>query len=193
MADAHQMADALLREYGSLKRIFSSSAGRLERTAGGRVAEIILSSRRLALDALRPDPTRPIFGRWEAVESYLSASLAGETVEHVRGLYLDRNNGLIQDRFLASGTIDECTIHLREIMRAALDLGAAALILVHNHPSGDCLPSRSDIEFTKAAIAAGRPLLVTLHDHLIVGRDEVRSMRGMGIGGIWANPSISDV
>lgn len=140
----------------------------------------------MALEALRPEPGRPVLDHWRMLEAYLDATLAGETVEQVRALFLDHKNGLIQDHLLATGTINECTVHVREVMHRALDLGAAALVLVHNHPSGDPSPSRADIEFTRAAIAAGKPLLVSVHDHIIVGTTGRVSLRAMSIGQLWS-------
>ncbi len=179
------MTATLIAEFGSLRRIFSARRSRLERVGDWRVVEVIMSCRRVALEALRPEPGRSVLDHWRTLDAYFDATLAGETVEQVRVLFLDSKNGLIRDQLLAIGTINECTVHVREVMHRALDLGAAALILVHNHPSGDPSPSRSDIEFTRAAIAAGEPLLVSVHDHIIVGTTGRVSLRAMGIDQLW--------
>lgn len=112
---------------------------------------------------------------------YLRADLAALTVERVRILHLNARNMLIRDELMAEGSIDQAVIHVREVMRRALDFGSAALILVHNHPSGDPTPSRADIQLTKQIIEAGRILGISVHDQIIIGANGHSSMRAAGL------------
>ena len=117
---------------------------------------------------------------WQALIDYLTTDMAHLTVERVRVLYLDTKNRLIDDHHVGDGSIDEAAIHPREVIRRALDLGAAALILVHNHPSGDPTPSEADIGMTAQIQDAAQVLGITLHDHLIIGRSRELSFRAQG-------------
>ena len=114
---------------------------------------------------------------WASVLSYCQAVQAHDEVERFRILFLDKRNKLIADEVQQSGTIDHTPVYVREIIKRALQLGATALVLVHNHPSGDPQPSRPDIEMTKQIVDAARPLGVTIHDHIIVGRQGHFSFR----------------
>jgi DNA repair protein RadC len=107
--------------------------------------------------------------------------MAHEITEQFRLLFLDRKNALIAEEVQARGTVDHTPVYIREVVKRALDLGATALILVHNHPSGDPTPSRADIEMTREIIKAGAPLGLTVHDHIIVGRGEPASLRALGL------------
>ncbi len=111
----------------------------------------------------------------------MRVALQHEGREQVRVLYLDHKNQLILDEVSNHGTVDHAPIYPREIVRRALELSASSVILVHNHPSGDPTPSRADIEVTQAVIAAGRPLGISVHDHLVVGRDGVVSFKAEGL------------
>ena len=124
---------------------------------------------------------KPLLSSWSALIDYLSIDMAHLTVERVRVLYLDTKNRLIDDHHVGDGSIDEAAIHPREVIRRAMDVGAAALILVHNHPSGSPEPSKADIQITKKIAEAGRLLGVTLHDHVIVGREGHVSLRAKGL------------
>ena len=101
--------------------------------------------------------------------------------ERVRVLHLDTKNRLIRDELIAEGSIDQAAVHVREVIRRAIDLGSAALILVHNHPSGDPSPSRQDIALTREIVDAGRPLGISVHDHVIVGASGHSSLRALGL------------
>jgi DNA repair protein RadC len=107
--------------------------------------------------------------------------LASEVREQFRVLFLDKKNQLIADEQLGQGTVDHAPVYPREVMRRALELSASSLILVHNHPSGDPSPSQADIEMTKQIIEAGRSLRISIHDHLVVGRDGVASFKSLGL------------
>jgi DNA repair protein RadC len=124
---------------------------------------------------------RPVLGSWQALLDYLRADMAHLPVERVRVLFLNSKNVLIADEPMWEGSVDESAVHIREIMRRALDLRATALIVVHNHPSGDPAPSQQDIRLTRDLAEAGRHLKVTLHDHIIVGARGHSSLRAMGL------------
>ena len=124
---------------------------------------------------------RPVLGSWQALLDYLTVDMAHLTVERVRVLYLNTQNRLIQDHHVGDGSIDEAAIHPREVIRRGLDIGATALILVHNHPSGNPEPSRADIQITNRIAEAGRLLGITVHDHVIVGRQGHVSLRAKGL------------
>ena len=118
-------------------------------------------------------------GSWSAVIDYCRTSMAFEGREIFRILFLDKKNGLIADEVQGSGTIDHTPVYPREVIRRALELSATAIILVHNHPSGDPTPSTQDIKMTQDIIAIAKSLGVAVHDHIIVGRDGHASLRGM--------------
>ena len=124
---------------------------------------------------------KPVLGSWQALLDYLTIDMAHLTVERVRVLYLNTQNRLIQDHHVGDGSIDEAAIHPREVIRRGLDIGATALILVHNHPSGNPEPSRADIQITNRIAEAGRLLGITVHDHVIVGRNGHVSLRAKGL------------
>lgn len=124
---------------------------------------------------------RPVISSWSALLAYVSRALAHEPREQFRVLFLDTRNQLIQDEVMNRGTVDHAPVYPREIMRRALELSARAVILVHNHPSGDPNPSAADIEMTRQVIAAGKPLNIAVHDHLVVGRHGVESFKARGL------------
>jgi DNA repair protein RadC len=137
-----------------------------------------LAARRMARSEVRQ---KPVLGSWQALLDYLAIDMAHLTVERVRVLYLDSRNRLVRDHLVGDGTIDEAAIHPREVIRRGLDLGATALILVHNHPSGNPEPSRADIQITQRIAEAGRHLGITVHDHVIVGHEGHVSLRAKGL------------
>jgi DNA repair protein RadC len=125
---------------------------------------------------------RPVLSSCPLLLEYLKAQLAPVALEQVRVLYLNTKNHLLADEIHQRGTIDECALHIREIIHRALNLGATALILAHNHPSGDPTPSSQDIRFTRDLIDAGKHLKITVHDHVIIGgSSEPVSMRSKGL------------
>jgi DNA repair protein RadC len=124
---------------------------------------------------------RTVISSWSALLAYVRVALAHEPREQFRVLYLDRKNQLIQDEVMNRGTVDHAPVYPREVMRRALELSASAVILVHNHPSGDPTPSRADVEMTQRVVEAGRALNVVVHDHLVVGRDGVASFKALGL------------
>ncbi len=124
---------------------------------------------------------KPVLSSWNALVDYCRATMAHEKKEHFRILFLNKQNALIADEIQQSGTVDHTPVYPREIMKRALELGASALILVHNHPSGDPSPSRDDVNMTKAIVEAGRPFSILIHDHIIVSRGGTRSFKSLGL------------
>jgi DNA repair protein RadC len=182
--DTKPMAKALIREFGTLGGLFAADAESLRRVdgigdAGAAAIRIVAAATtRVLRDAVAQ---RPVLASWQALLDYLRADMAHAAVERVRVLHLNTRNMLIRDELLSEGTIDEAAVHVREVIRRALDLGSASLILVHNHPSGDPAPSRADIDLTRAIIEAGKPLRIAVHDHLIIGTQGHVSLRAKGV------------
>ena len=124
---------------------------------------------------------RPVLGSWQRLLDYCQAAMAHESIEQFRLLFLDRKNALIADEVQQRGTVDHTPVYPREIVKRALELNASALILVHNHPSGDPTPSRADIDMTREIVAATRALGIAVHDHVIIGRGRHSSLKSMGL------------
>jgi DNA repair protein RadC len=152
-------------------------------TGVGEAAALDLSLlHELSLRAARDQVAkRPVISSWSALLAYVKAALAHEPREQVRVLFLDKKNQLIADEVVGRGTVDHAPLYPRELMRRALELSASALILVHNHPSGDPTPSSADVEITRQIIEAGRTLRISVHDHLVVGRDGIASFKALGL------------
>lgn len=124
---------------------------------------------------------RPVISSWQALLDYCHTAMSHRETEHFRVLFLDRKNTLIADEELGRGTVDHVPVYPREVLRRALELNASALILVHNHPSGDPTPSAADISMTEQIQTAAQALSVTLHDHLIIGKSRESSFRALGL------------
>jgi DNA repair protein RadC len=124
---------------------------------------------------------KPALSSWVAVIEYCTAAMARGVREEFRVLFLDRKNTLIADEVQSAGTIDHTPVYPREIVRRALELSASAMVLVHNHPSGDPTPSRADIAMTQEIVAAAKPLRIAVHDHVIVGRSGHASFKSLGL------------
>jgi DNA repair protein RadC len=122
-----------------------------------------------------------VLASWQALIDYLHADMAHRATERVRVLHLNTRNMLIRDELIAEGSIDQAAVHVREVIRRAIDLGSAALILVHNHPSGEAQPSRQDIALTREIVQAGKPLGIAVHDHIVMASGGHASMRAMGL------------
>ena len=182
--DTKPIAKDLLRRFGSLNALMEADAAALMRVEGlGEVSVAALRiARATAIRLLRERATAaPILSNWQALADYLHADMAHDSIERFRVLHLNTRNMIIRDEVMAQGTIDQAAVHVREVIKRALDTGAAALILVHNHPSGDPSPSRADIDITRAIVAAARPLGISVHDHVIVGASEQLSLRAKGL------------
>lgn len=132
---------------------------------------------------LLSEPVReqPVLASWQSLLDYLRADMAHLTIERVRTLYLNGKSMLIRDEVASEGSVDQAAIYTREVVRRAMDLGAAAIILVHNHPSGDSAPSHQDIAMTRDIINATKSFNIAAHDHIIIGKDGFSSMRSAGL------------
>ena len=182
--DTKPTAKALIARFGSLAAVLNADHRALSEVEGmGEVSAaalkaVALAARRMARGEVQQ---KPVLGSWQALLDYLTIDMAHLTVERVRVLYLDTRNRLILDYQAQEGTIDEAAIHPREVVKKALEVGASALILVHNHPSGNPEPSRADIQITQRNAEAGRLLGITVHDHVIVGREGHVSLKAKGL------------
>jgi DNA repair protein RadC len=182
--DVKPLAKDLIAIFGSLAGVLAASPLRLTREGGlsENAAAFLKTVQAAGLRLGRETATkRAALGSWASLIDYLKGAMAHEQTEQVRLLFLDRKNGLIRDEVQSRGTIDAAALYPREVVKRALELGAAALILVHNHPSGDPTPSPQDVQITKAVIAAAEPLGLVVHDHIIVGRDRTASLRSLGL------------
>ena len=182
--DTKPLAKRLLNEFGGIGGLLSADAEAIMRSGGvGESAAAALKIvQAAALRMLRSEvKAQPILASWQAMLDYLRVDLAHITVERVRVLHLNSKNMLIRDELMAEGSIDQAVIHVREVIRRAIDLGSAAIILVHNHPSGDPKPSRADIVLTRDIADAGKKLGISVHDHVIIGANGHSSMRAMGL------------
>lgn len=162
----------------------SASPARARRAGASPAVHSALTAFRTAmLDVLRPMAGRPVIGDWKALNRYLHASLAFQRVEQFRVLFLNSRNELIVDEEIARGSIDVVHYHVREIAARALELGAAALVLAHNHPSGDPAASSVDRANTRRLIDVLKPLEIVVHDHIVIGNGGYTSLRAQGLLG----------
>ncbi len=182
--DTKPLAKELLARFGSFAAVVNAPETRLLEVKGVGPA-VVTELRLIRAAALRLMQSelmdKPIVGSWKALLEYCRAAMAHETREQFRILFLDKRNRLIADEVQQEGTVDHTPVYVREVVKRALELSATAIILVHNHPSGDPTPSRADIEMTKEIIAAAKPLGITVHDHVIVGREGHASLRSLGL------------
>lgn len=182
--DVKPLAKQLLARFGSLAGVLGATLEELKTVKGvGDALALDLkllheAALRTARDAVGK---RPVISSWSALLAYVKTALAHEAREQFRVLFLDKKNQLIADEILNRGTVDHAPVYPREVMRRALELAASAVILVHNHPSGDPTPSGADIDMTRQVVDAGRALRIAVHDHLIVGRDGVASLKALGL------------
>lgn len=182
--DTKPLAKRLLAEFGDLPALLAASPAELARVDGlGEGAAAALKFvEACAVRALqRRALGRPVLTNLDAVVDYLHARLAHELTEEFRVLFLDNRNILIRDEGFGEGTVNQAPAYPREIVKRALELQASAVILVHNHPSGDPTPSREDIQLTKAIADAARPLGIAVHDHLVIARQGHASLRAQGL------------
>ena len=182
--DMKPLAKALLKRFGGLAGVLNAEPAALAQENGMGAAStaalkiVALATRRLARTGLQE---QPVLASWQVLIDYLTIDMAHLRHERVRVLYLDTKNRLILDDQLSDGTLDEAAIHPREVVKKALDLGASALILVHNHPSGSPEPSRADVQITNKIAEAGRLLGITVHDHVIIGKEGHVSLKAKGL------------
>jgi DNA repair protein RadC len=182
--DTKPLAKKLLHDFGGLGGLFSADAEAIARI--GEVSENAAAAIKIAqASALRlleaGFKDRPVLGSWQALLDYLHADMAHNPVERVRVLFLNAKNMLIRNEPMSEGSVDEAAVYVREVIRRALEYHATAIIIVHNHPSGDPAPSQQDIRLTREIVEAGRPLRIQVHDHVIVGAKGHSSMRAMGL------------
>ncbi len=181
-ADVKPLAKQLISTFGSFADVLAAPYERLVEIKGIKDATatdfkvIEAAARRFAKGAIGK---RPVLSSWSALIDYCRTAMAFDDRERFRILFLDKKNALIADEVQQTGTIDHTPVYPREVVRRALELRATALILVHNHPSGDPTPSRADIEMTRTIVEVAKPLGIAIHDHVIVGRDGHASFRGL--------------
>jgi DNA repair protein RadC len=181
--DTKPLAKRLLDDFGGIGALLGASAGALRREG---ISEAAIGALKIAeATALRMLEARiegqPVLSSWEALGDYLHAQMAHRRTEEVRILFLNAKNMLIANEALWQGSVDEASVHVREVIARAIALGATAIIIVHNHPSGDPAPSQQDIRLTRDLVDAGRHMKITVHDHVIVGAQGRSSMRAMGL------------
>lgn len=170
--------------FGSIAGALAASHSQQIRALDGDAASVAqLSAFKMAIVAALQShlSERPLLNNWSTVLDYLRFHCGHAKVEHFRLLLLDTKLRLIRDDLMGEGTIDEAPVYVREVMHRALDAGAASILLVHNHPSGDCTPSRSDINLTRRIIDAGKALNVGVIDHVIISASSHASLRSLGL------------
>jgi DNA repair protein RadC len=180
--DMKPLAKRLLSKFGSLAEVISASKERLAEVDG--VGEAVISQLKIVEAAAHRFARGQVKGRevlssWSGVLDYCRTAMAFGEREELRVLFLDKRNRLIEEERQQVGTVDHTPVYPREVVRRALELSATAVILVHNHPSGDPTPSRADVEMTQAIIAVARPLGISVHDHIIVGKDGHASLKAL--------------
>ncbi|OIP85155.1 MAG: hypothetical protein AUK37_04745 [Rhodobacterales bacterium CG2_30_65_12] len=183
-ADVKPLARALLDRFGDFNGVVSAPPVRLREISG--VGEAVVQELKIVEAAAQRLARARVMGRsvissWQALLDYCHTTMAHRDTEHFRALFLDRRNALIADEEQARGTVDHVPVYPREVAKRALELNASALILVHNHPSGDPTPSESDIAMTERIRHALEALEITLHDHLVIGRSRELSFRDHGL------------
>ncbi len=180
--DVKPLAKALIARFGSFAEVLGARAPRLMEIPG--VGEAVATDLKLVEAAAKrfakgAIAERPMMDSWKSVIDYCRTAMAFADREEFRVLFLDKRNCLIADEIQGSGTVDHTPVYPREVVRRALELSSTAVILVHNHPSGDPTPSTADIRMTHEIISISKPLGITLHDHIIVGRSGHSSFRGL--------------
>jgi len=182
--DTKPLAKALIDHFGSFADVIAAAPERLKEVDG--VKEGTVSALKIVeASALRLARTKiigkPALSSWEALLDYCSAAMGRTQTEEFRVLFLDRKNVLVADEVHQKGTVDHTPVYPREVVKRALELGASALILVHNHPSGDPTPSRADIAMTHEIAAAAKALKIEVYDHLVIGRGKHASFKALGL------------
>jgi DNA repair protein RadC len=182
--DVKPLAKELIDRFGSFADVIAAPPERLKELKGlkeSAVAQLKI----VEAAAVRLLKTKiigkPALSSWNALLDYCAAAMARSSEEEFRVLFLDRKNVLISDRVMNRGTVDHAPVYPREIVKLALELSASALILVHNHPSGDPTPSRADIDMTREVAEAARALRIAVHDHLVTGRGGMPSFEALGL------------
>jgi len=180
--DVKPLAKTLLAKFGSFAEVIGAPEPRLAEVkglGGAGITELKIvqaAASRLLRGAIKK---RPVLSSWSSVLDYCRSAMAFAEKEHFRVLFLDKRNRLIADEVQQSGTVDHTPVSPREVIKRALELSATAIILVHNHPSGDPTPSAADIEMTQTIVEIASPLGIAVHDHLIIGKDGHASFRAL--------------
>ena len=182
--DTKPLAKALIARFGSFAEVIAAKRERLKEILG--VGEAVISQLKIVEAAAQRLARGKVMGRpalssWAALLDYCMAAMARSQNEEFRVLFLDRKNVLVADEVQSRGTVDHAPVYPREIVRRALEHGASAIILVHNHPSGDPTPSRADIDMTREIAAAAKALKIAVHDHLVIGRGGHASFKSLGL------------
>ncbi len=184
--DTKPLAKELIRRFGSFAEVLSASEERLAEVAG--IGEAVISDLKVVQAAAQrllksKAAEQPVLASWNSVVDYCRAAMAYEMREQFRILFLDKRNRMIADEVQQRGTVDHTPVYVREVVKRALELSATAIILVHNHPSGDPSPSRADIDMTRQIVDVAKGLGIVVHDHLIIGREGHASFRELGLIG----------
>lgn len=181
--DVKPMAKELLAEFKDLWSLLNAPPERLRAFGlSDAVAASLLATGAVALRAHKMAVVKgPLLNSWQRIVDYCRAALAHESKEQFRLLFFDRKNHLLAEEVHQRGTIDHTPVYPREVVQRALEVGAGALVLVHNHPSGDPSPSKDDIEMTRAIADACRPLEIAIHDHIVIGAEAVASFKSLGL------------
>jgi len=180
--DTKPVAKRLIERFGSFAEVVNAPPERLKEVKGVGDAAIVQLKlvRACALRLMQGGiMQRPVLASWTAVLDYCRAAMGFEAREQFRILFLDKKNRLIADEVQQEGTVDHTPVYVREIVKRSLELSASAIILVHNHPSGDPTPSRADIDMTRQIMDAAKPLGVAIHDHIIVGKQGHASFKSL--------------
>jgi DNA repair protein RadC len=182
--DTKPLAKALIARFGTFAEVLNAPEELLAEIPG--IGEAAITELKLvraaAVRLMRGEVLeRPLLSSWSQVLDYCRASMGFEPREQFRILFLDKRNQIIADEVQQRGTVDHTPVYVREVVKRALELSSTAIVLVHNHPSGDPTPSRADIEMTKQIVAAAKPLGIVVHDHIIVGKQGHASFRGLGL------------
>ncbi|WP_373695996.1 RadC family protein [Aquibium pacificus] len=181
-ADTKPVAKALIARFGSFAEVLGAPIHLLTETKGvGRSVAFEIKLAAAAAERMLKGSIRgqQVLSSWGSVLDYCRTAMAFEPREQFRILFLDKKNALIADEVQQTGTVDHTPVYPREVVRRALELSATAIILVHNHPSGDPTPSRADIEMTKTIIDSAKPLGISVHDHIIIGKSGHASLKGL--------------
>jgi DNA repair protein RadC len=180
--DTKPLAKALIARFGSFAEVISAPVERLQeiKGVGDAVASELKLVRAAALRLAKGEVVnRPVLSSWTAIMDYCRSAMAFADREQFRLLFLDKKNQLIADEVQQEGTVDHTPVYTREVLKRALELSCSAIILVHNHPSGDPTPSMADVEMTKKIVSAADKLGIIIHDHIIIGRKGHASMRNL--------------
>jgi DNA repair protein RadC len=182
--DVKPLAKLLLGKFGGFTEVIAAEPARLEEIKG--VGPAVVAQFKVVQEAAKRMArgkvlNRPVLGSWDALIDYCSIAMAHNPIEQVRVLYLDKKNVLIADEMQQKGTIDHTPVYPREVVKRALELGATAMILVHNHPSGNPQPSKADIEMTRQIVTAAKNLGIVVHDHVVIGKGQYASFKSLGL------------